>query len=321
MHAAAARPEVILPAYGCPDLVAAAVHTGVVPVLVDIRRDDPAFAADALCAALNDRTVAVVAVNFLGIRERLPELRQVLGGFPHVCLIEDDAQWFPVPDFPPTGDFVCLSFGRGKPVSLLGGGALLARDSLHLPGFASTIAAIGPDRGLAARVLAYNLLRHPRCYGLVSRNPLFRLGATEYQPLRSIEPMSANALAILPANVEQQLSGSAEVRARIAGGLDEAMNLPLNAGDRCGQLLRYPVLCADRQTRDRKLQQLQAAGLGATAMYGLPLAQIPRIAELASIVGEHHGAVAFSNRLLTLPLHDGVTTSDAERMVRILRAD
>ena len=45
-------------------------------------------------------------------------------------LIEDSAQAFPRDgggDFW-QGDLVVLSFGRGKPVSLLGGGAVLYRD-------------------------------------------------------------------------------------------------------------------------------------------------------------------------------------------------
>src|SRR5690606_38180670 len=90
-----ARPQVILPAYGCPDLVAAAVFAGLEPVLVDIETDDPAYSIDALRAALSTSVVAVVAVNFLGIPERLALLRDVLQEHGQALLIEDNAQWFP----------------------------------------------------------------------------------------------------------------------------------------------------------------------------------------------------------------------------------
>src|SRR5690606_34335161 len=178
-----AQPEVILPAYGCPDLVAAAVHAGVRPVLVDIGSEDPGYDLDALAAALSARTVAVVAVNFLGIAERLQQLRECIAAFPQIALIEDDAQWFPepLPAPPLEGDYICISFGRGKPVSLLGGGLLLVKDSLPTDWPIQPAADAGA--ALLPKLLAYNALLRPAAYGLISRNPFLKLGQTVYKPL------------------------------------------------------------------------------------------------------------------------------------------
>src|SRR5580700_2083909 len=131
-HPEVIQPEVILPAYACPDLVAAAVYTGVRPTLADVDAADPGFNLTSLQMMLSPNTIGVVAVNFLGIQERLPELRNLLKAWPAAALIEDDAQWYPEKTGGAglQGDLVCLSFGRGKPVSLLGGGALLVREAL-----------------------------------------------------------------------------------------------------------------------------------------------------------------------------------------------
>jgi len=68
------KPEVIIPAYGCPDLVAAIVAQNARPVLVDFIDDSPVMDIDALQDAVNERTVAIIAVNFLGLHERLSAL-------------------------------------------------------------------------------------------------------------------------------------------------------------------------------------------------------------------------------------------------------
>src|SRR3954468_3942194 len=77
----------LLPAYGCPDLVAAAVHAGTRPEFVDVEADTPWLALDAVRRRV-DAVTALVAVNFLGIPERLDALAGITraAGVP---LIED----------------------------------------------------------------------------------------------------------------------------------------------------------------------------------------------------------------------------------------
>lgn len=317
------QPEVVLPAYGCPDLVSAAVFAGVMPVLADVGSADPAYAQESLQAALTPKTVAVVAVNFLGIRDRLPELRAFLAGTPRVLLVEDNAQHCPTPEVALDGDFVCLSFGRGKPVSLLGGGALLVRNELAMPDCVSPEAFIKDevcrDRSLYLRIRIYNFLLHPWSYGLVSRNPLFPLGTTTYSPLQAIKPMSSRAREILPVNFRRYLARSQSQQLQLQGMLDPEIDLAGQLASRCGRLLRYPVLCADRDERDRLLMKLKAAGLGATSLYRHALPNIDGVRSLVRLAGRYEGARAFADRLLTLPLHSGVTATDMQRMREILQ--
>jgi dTDP-4-amino-4,6-dideoxygalactose transaminase len=323
-----AAPEVVLPGYACPDLVAAALFAGVRPVLADIGRDDPAYDPAALAAALGPRTVAVVAVNFLGIRERLADIRAVLAGRPDVLLIEDDAQWFPepLPQPPLAGELVCLSFGRGKPVSLLGGGALLVRESLlpELAEMPAPAAAIAPGRGFAVKALAYNQLLRPQLYQLLSRNPWLGLGQTRFKPLAAIHAMDPERLALLPANARRYLERpqliQRQLQALLAGC--SPMHDPATAaGERCGRLLRYPVLCESMSARDRLWQQLQRAGLGATALYQRILPEIEGMAARVVVPAPLPGASAFAGRLLTLPVHAGVGPDHLRRLAALLRPD
>ena len=101
--------------------MAAAIFAGVKVVVVDIAQADPALDIEALQAAISDNTLAIIAVNFLGIREQLTELKQWLAQHPRISLIEDNAQWFPdAEEFSElTGDAVgrqlfCDLYGAGN---------------------------------------------------------------------------------------------------------------------------------------------------------------------------------------------------------------
>jgi len=316
------HPEVVLPGYGCPDLISAAEYAGVAVVLADIGANDPGFDLSALPAALNANTVAVVAVNFLGIKERLAELRQILSA--DVAIIEDNAQWFPEPVAELSGDFVCLSFGRGKPVSLLGGGALLVKqtlaESLSLPIISE---AFNPGAGYPLKVAAYNVLLHPSAFMLLNRNPLLKLGQTQYKKLAEIRCLDEQRKSLLSGNQRVYLarprSNEVQLRAVIAGN-PQLIDVAVIAGLRSGRLLRYPVLCTDMQQRDRLWDKLRRVGLGATAMYQRVLPEIPNVAVRITRTADLVGARAFAQRLVTLPVHRGVTDGHLTKLETIVRS-
>lgn len=321
------RPQALIPGYGCPDLIAAARYAGVEPVLVDIGVDQPGFEFQALEHAWTDAVVAVVAVNCLGIAEHLEELA-ARAQARNAWLIEDDAQWFPElsPDAPLlVGDAVVLSFGRGKPVSLLGGGALLVREGLELNPVLVNLETASGGRLLGLKIAFYNRLLQPHCYGHIGSNPLLRVGETRYAPLASIRAMDSCRLELLGANAAAWLGRDRWREAALAEVLADceavAVDLPRMLKKRARRLLRYPLLCRDRGIRDRLLARLETAGLGATAMYREALPWVPGVAlMLGMITPLLPGARIFAERLLTLPVHDGVNREDIERMGAVIRA-
>lgn len=319
--------EVLVPAYGCPDLVSAVVYAGARPVLIDLAPGRPWLDLDALQARLGPRTAAVVGVDLLGIPERGGLLRERLAGS-GVVLIQDSAQAFPGPgEAPWWGDLVVLSFGRGKPVSVLGGGAVLSRDprlAARLPGARGGQAGGRRARALhAARVLAYNRLLSPWVYWLPQAMPFLHLGETRYEVLEAITAMDPGRLALLAANVEAYWARPRRVQEAIAGMLAEGRSdgrVDL-AAQACGasppRLLRYPLLVPPAR-RGPLLDRLTRAGLGASRMYPAPLPEIPGLERLLSGQGPFPEAAAFSAGLITLPTHEGVSGAALARMAEIL---
>jgi dTDP-4-amino-4,6-dideoxygalactose transaminase len=298
--------EVLLPGYGCPDLVAAAVFAGAVPVLMDCGAGDPGFDPAALAAACSERTAAIVAVNFLGIHERLRELA-ALSARCGVVLIEDCAQWYP--EDPPAVPVAArvLSFGRGKPVNLLGGGALLVDEGGRLAGLS---VPSGPSMSAlrSGAVSVFNSLLRPVPYALVSGVPGTGLGATRYRALDRVAAMDEGRFARIRANVDAWCRRSRWREERITELLEKVEGitlLPRTLNLRAARLLRYPLLCRDGALRDALQRSLSR--LGASAFYGVPLAQVEGVPEhFPGGVVSLPGAEMFADRLLTLPLHEGV---------------
>ena len=187
-------PEVILPAYGCPDLVSAAVHAGARPVLADLEPERPWMALEQVAGLISPQTVAIVAASLFGIPERLDALRTLATGSA-IVLIEDSAQAFPDTERGTfwQGDLVVVSFGRGKPVTLLGGGAVLYRDSRYAEFLPDDeihgVVPSGHPLALRLQAMLYNLLLSPRLYWIPQALPFLHLGETRYHPLERILPM------------------------------------------------------------------------------------------------------------------------------------
>jgi len=326
------EPEVLLPAYGCPDLVSAVLWAGAKPVLVDLEADRPWMDLDSLERKISPNTVAIIGVALLGIQERMEQLR-ILAERAHAVLIEDSAQVFPHESETSiwSGDLVVLSFGRGKPVSLLGGGALLYRDELFkelVPEPTEQVTAGAYQSTVfKAKTALYNLMIKPWLYWIPQGLPFLGLGETRFHALTRIGGMSRVRLNLLPANIEQYRSADLAIQKALSNMLAE---LALRSGSIidlprcCGvpetrRLLRYPVLVT-AGVRDRLYEQLRRHGLGASVMYPAVLPKIDGLEARFSGEGDFPIAQMFAASLLTLPTHSGVGAGDVEKIRRAIEA-
>ena len=69
--------DVIIPAYACPYLVSACAFAGFKFSLFDLDQNNTAYSLDYLKSVINEHTIAIIAINFLGIQERLQELKNL----------------------------------------------------------------------------------------------------------------------------------------------------------------------------------------------------------------------------------------------------
>ena len=333
-NAAIEQPEVLVPAYGCPDLVSAAIYAGARPILVDLEPDRPWMDLEQLHSNITDRTVAVVAASLFGIAERISQVRSIVDGS-GVLLIEDSAQAFPScedPDFW-QGDLVVLSFGRGKPVSLLGGGAVLCRspsfgDLLPTPSGEQNAVGWTEDMYLRLKVAIYNRMISPRLYWLPQSLPFLHLGETRFHPLSEITAIDPVRKSILPSNIDAYQKRDQAVQREITAMIREVdaaaigmidlptvCEVPLER-----KLLRYPLM-VEISVRNQLFDRLMKAGLGPSRMYPAQLKNIPGVPGLFDGQGPFTAAESFAQRILTLPTHSGMGAKDIADIHQTLNAN
>lgn len=320
-------PEVIIPAYGCPDLVAAIVAQNARPVLVDFIDDVPVMDENGIAAALSSDTVAIIAVNFLGYYERLSSLAEIC--FDHgIVLIEDSAQCYP-PASASHGraDFVILSFGRGKPINLMGGGALLVRKSRPcvIQNLRMEFPSVAVRLGFAwhTKRLIFNMLLSRYLYPVLERVQFLHVGQTLFNPLAKIRILelppsllSAGILACYKMSARQALYD------RELDFLVEFGWVPVSTGNSDDSMprLRYPLLAPDKNQRDKLVKELNDRGIGASSFYARILPEIVNASVLGAVSSNDFlMAKAFSERLLTLPTHEGVRAEDVDRVVSVFK--
>jgi dTDP-4-amino-4,6-dideoxygalactose transaminase len=311
--------EVLVPAYGCPALVAAAFHAGLRPVLVDLAPSSPFPDPTRLQEQQSPATLACLHVNFLGIQPPVPVTVST-----EIAHVYDCCQGWPAGGrCPEWAESTVVSFGRGKPITLGTGGALLVnRDRLWsnpppaLPEMQS--------RGLRAflwRSRLYNCALSPKVFWWIDRMPGLHVGKTFFRPLDSVRGICAAARRYLDCNIrayEQSDSWTVDKVDRTVGlGPFGSFRLPkvVSECDRGTRLLRLPLLAESRQLRDAAVDTLRHAGYGATAMYGSPLWKFSGLESLGNFADRCPNAVQFADRLITLPLHDGVSVAALQDMV------
>ena len=316
------RCEIMLPAYACPDLVSACIGAGVTPILVDLGPNSPFPSLDAIKDKLTQHSAGVILINFLGLSppKRLFDDISALG----LMTIEDRAQSFePAHEAGKLlGDYVIFSFGKGKPVSLLGGGLCLSR-SANTATDATEQKSNTSDSKIPwtfrLKASLYNLVIQPFFYYCLLKVPGLSIGETHYKAPEPIENLPAFKHHLIRANIGRQhaINQNAQdqlTQAAAAKGLHSFGSAPYEQ-----RLLRLPFLAPNKQHRDTVLTQLNASGIGASAMYNTPLPNIKGTPlDSAQREAAYPNALDFADRLITLPCHSGVRGPAFKRILSAL---
>lgn len=320
LTARSGRREVVVPAYTCFSIAAAAVAAGARVRLVDVTpegRIDP----DSLARQPLDEVAAVVVSNLFGVAEPTAALRRRLDPA-GVALVDDAAQALgaraaegPVGG---RGAVGLLSFGRGKPLAALGGGALAWTRS---PEDLDPIAPARPRRALAlARALAHDLALAPAVFRVLAAIPALHVGETIFDPGFRRGAIDGASLCLAASRLPDLEEETRRRRARaeaLAERLRDATRFaPLVAGAGCGVHPRLAVRAPDARRRDAALSAL--APLGASRLYPTALGRIAALRPHLTGGSACPGAEELAGVLLTLPTHSRLRPAKIDEIVRTL---
>ena len=323
-RASHSMPEVILPAYGCPDLISACAYASVFPRLVDLSPSNWSYDFDALSEHVSSRTIAIVAVNLLGLGDGTPALAEFCRRR-GLALIQDSAQFLPRKPMEWPGDYVILSFGRGKPMNLLTGGALIESVVDNVSATPTARLSVR-NRLLATRAaaLAFNVITRPHPYWALSHLPGLGLGRVAYKPLRDANSLPESAWRRIDSAFEQyqeQQSYSRELWESAVTEWESFGIIPLlgSTPQTPMELLRLPLLAPDRIARDAIVESLTRAHLGASRFYAADLPHLPQIPETVRCQGPFPNAEDLADKLFTLPTHNLVCEDTVQATSRLVK--
>jgi dTDP-4-amino-4,6-dideoxygalactose transaminase len=318
--AAPGRDEVVVPAYTCFSVPASAVRAGLRVRLVDV---DPATLGTdprAVAEAVGPRTAAVVTAHLLDASADAEAIALAAKQRdPAVRVIEDAAQaWPPASRGSGAIDAVLLSFGRGKPLPLGGGGALASAD----PRVERAPAPRRGGLGAAAALAGAAALARPRWYRLPDSIPGLGIGVTTYDPEFDAAPLRRWQAALgvrLLDELPRFVAARGRNATRLAARVETLAGLRLPRPARGIGPLRLPVLAPSRRVRDELLPALRRLGVGASALYPGTLADVPRLRpRLVASGGGFPGARELADRLFTLPVYPGLSERDLDAVAGAL---
>jgi dTDP-4-amino-4,6-dideoxygalactose transaminase len=312
------RDEIVVPAYTCWSVPAAVVRAGFRVRPIDVRPDTLDVDREQLASAIGPRTAAVVLAHLFGrsvdvagavsvCRERRPDLP----------VVEDSAQAWPAG--PSVADAIVLSFGRGKPLALGSGGALLSS------GPAGPAPAVrGGGWVEAASLAATVVLSRPGWYRFPESVPALGIGQTVYDPAFPVDRPFHDWQGSLGLRMLEALPALAERRTRHASALaaivDRASGWSVPVPGRGPGPVRLPLLAPSHAERDRVRRELRRRGVAASEMYPSSIVRIPELRAHLASGGRWPGADELADRLLTLPVYPFLRSDDVTAIATAFEA-
>ncbi len=344
------KTEVIVPDYTCWSVPSAVVRAGLKVKPADISADDLGLSIDSLSKSISENTLAIIACHLFGFPNKIDEIEQ-LCKTESLLLIDDAAQGLgaylgdrPLGSF---GDAGILSFGRGKNITTLHGGAAIIRNE-RLAEAATRVYSDEFKRNKASnknvlasgqenkasllrtssvihtlQLLAYKLMFNRRLYWFPDMLPFMHIGKTEFDPDFEMGRMPQD-LALRGVIALEKLDEITEKRKKIArkyqdrlDGVEGLLLLHPTKEAKYGYL-RFPAVLTDEKNRRYILNE--GHKLGISGMYPGTVSSIPELQpSLADDLRECPVSRRIASKLVTLPTHFGVKDSDIKKIADLVR--
>ena len=326
------RNEVIVPGYTCYSVAASAVLAGLRLRIVDINPRTLSYDRALLEGVDCSRVLAVVSANLYGLPNELDVIERFARSH-GIYMVDDAAQalhaTFKGRYAGTFGDVGIYSFDKGKNITSLQGGAIVTDDDAIAGALAEAIDELPeelPSTTAAAflKLSAYTLLLRPWLYWIPAGIPALGLGRTVYTtdiPMHRSSIMATSLVLRLLARIDEITTARVQAAMRIAktlAGVDALrMVAPLSGSEPV--YLRLPCLAADAGQRDRLIDTLVHAGIGATGSFPRALADLPEIADHITVERDvMNGARDVAARIVTLPTIAYLRDIDICRLAGIL---
>ena len=314
-----------LPAFCCYDVSTAAEGAGAPFVLYDIDPHTLGPDFDSLRAAVRAGASVIVVAHLYGIPVDLTTTLKIAGE-EGALVIEDAAQGagarYSGRRLGSHGSVGVLSFARGKGITGVGGGALLATDERGRAVVRSSDASdksAPPGWRELARATAMWIMARPSTYGLAASLPHLHLGETVYREPTAPGPAPRTTLGILrrtwplgDSDTEVRRHNAAALLASIEQSAP-SLSTVVPPPDSYPSYLRLPLLASPAGYEAAATRE--ARRLGIAPSYPRPLSRLESSGSLCvNRLADFPGANKLARQLITLPTHSLLMARDMEAL-------
>jgi dTDP-4-amino-4,6-dideoxygalactose transaminase len=291
--------EVIVPAFTWPSAVSAACGCGAVPVAADIDPDTLILSPAAVGEQVTARTRAVLVVDYAGAPADIAGLRAVLPR--SIPVLEDAAHAFGTvrgTRFAGTeADVGLYSFGATKTFALGEGGAIVCSD----PDLAARCRALR-NTG----VTASSFDKHQR---RSSDHDVIGVGLNA-KPTETVAALGVAEASRLPAVFGTRTRAWLRLRSALA----DVVALPAVPAGAVVVPYLFPVITRTPVERDAAYTHLRDHRIEAGKHYP-PLHRFAALTDALQVRGALPHTEATSERVLTLPCHQGLGEAGVDRLI------
>ncbi len=315
--------SVVVAAYTCPDVAAAAARAGleIFPADINPRTLEIDY------AQINTMGLAVVLSNLYGMADDIKPFRET-----NSVIIDDACQSvLSMVNDKRIGlrdnTIGVMSFGRGKAIMGAGGGGIILPKNIELNIGHSKISNNRALLDFTKLYLSW-ILERPALYGIINKLPFLGLGETNCEVNFSLGSCSNVQLAC----VKVQLTNAKKI-AKIHNDNASQWNAALyesgiiepfiERGFRFNEGIvpnRYPILVPNEKTRDKIINKLNNVGLGASVSYPKALGSYREL-EKKLTANKTPYADSVSRRIITLPVHKYVSPKHIARGAKIIKGN
>ncbi len=321
------RNEVLIPAYTCYSVPSAIIRAGFKVRLCDMAQGTLDFDFDRLKEELDSpRLLCVIPTHLFGMPADVERVKTLISKR-DIFVLEDAAQamggeWNGK-KLGTLGNVGLFSLGRGKAFSTLEGGLILTDNDLIgriLEKRLADIKGYGvlDSLKLILNVVALSVLIYPWIYWLPKLLPFLKLGETYFNPffpIRRLSSFQAGMAKKWNTKINNLKAARSINNNKIAG---YGINPPGVCRGAIADLIRFPVLVADSDTKMKILRKSERMGLGISGGYP---DSIDGIDGIGNISNKNSFPVAkdIAERIITLPVHSLMSEGDVKNMMQMLK--
>ena len=320
------KDEVLIPAYTCYSVPSAIVRAGLKVRPCDMAPDSLDFDFDRLEKQLeNPRILCVMPTHLFGLPADVERVRNLVN-HRRIFVVEDAAQAMGGESagrrLGAQGDVGLFSLGRGKAFSTVEGGIILTNNGLIGRAIEKRLGAVAEYGAcdclrLMLYAFALSFLIHPLIYWLPKSLPFLKLGETNFDPcfpIRRLSPFQAGMAKGWRARIDMLK----KIRLKNIKLLATHGIMPPGDCSAIPDLIRFPVIVADVDTKKRILERSESMGLGISDGYPASIDGIKGLGELPDRqCFPRAGSIA--EKIITLPVHPFVRECDIRRIVHLLQ--